>query len=42
MIIFIQTLPQMSPLDEWTGSCTYQTEISDISNAPFVEISLLG
>lgn len=42
MIIFIQTLAQMSPLDSRTGSSSYITEMSDISNTPSVEISDLG
>lgn len=42
MIIFIQTLAQMPPLDAWTGSCSYQKEISDICSATSSgEISVL-
>lgn len=42
MVIFIQTLAQMPPLDAWNGSCSYQKDNSDICRIPSsVEISVL-
>lgn len=41
MIIFIQTLAQLPPSNAWTGSCSYQKEISEIFSIPSsVEISV--